>query len=228
MSTRSEYIFFGGLYDGPCEVINTKNPTNPPFSQSPFGSVMIFERPDNEVTIDLGPQIGSNATTGLVASQLIAAGASLTSNIRVQGVLWPAVPYFNQHPTAHKKNNMLVRADFDFHIETPWYCSDADGTISVYLFLFLDGQGHLRGSVDGTWFQYNGGGPFCTGHITAGLNAAMPKVASQVAPILQQALAEAAGFKFSLLYFLPGNGTKAPGVFQQNASNDLALGLLLA
>ena len=44
----------------------------------------------------------------------------------------------------------------------------------------------------------------------------------------KKALAQAAGIKFKTLYFLPGNGTKTPGVFLQNASNDLALGLLVA
>ena len=56
----------------------------------------------------------------------------------------------------------------------------------------------------------------------------MPSVVAQVKPILKQALTEAAGVKFKTLYFLPGNGTKTPGVSFQNASNDLALGLLLA
>ena len=228
MSVKSQYFFFGGLFNGPFEIFNTVDATDQKFSETPFASFMSFERPNAELTLDLGPQIATNATTGLVASQLINAGASLTSKIRVQGVLWPAVPYFIQHPFAHKLDQMLVRVDFDFHIETPWYCSDADGTISLYLFLFLDSQGHLQGNVDGSWFQYDGGGPFCTGHITAGLNAAMPGVVAQVKPILKKALAQAAGIKFKTLYFLPGNGTKAPGVFQQNASNDLALGLLVA
>ena len=228
MSVRSQYFFLNGFFNGKFEIINTVDATNQPFSETPFGPVMSVERPNGELTLDLGPQIATNATIGLVASQLINAGASLTSSIRVQGVLWPSVPYFFQEPLAHKLNQMLVRVDFDFHIETPWYCSDADGTISLYLFLFLDSQGHLQGNVDGAWFQYNGGGPFCTGHITAGLNEAMPSVVAQVKPILKQALTEAAGVKFKTLYFLPGNGTKAPGVSFQNASNDLALGLLLA
>ncbi|WP_229743906.1 hypothetical protein [Aliidongia dinghuensis] len=205
-----------------------RDPTSQPFSEKSLGSLLIVDRPDTELTIDLGAQIATNATTGLVANELIDAGASLTSKIRVQGVVWPSVPYFFQNPFAHNISDMLVRVDFDFHIETPWYCSDADGTISVYLFLFLDGERHLQGAVDGTWFSYNGGGPFCTGHITAGLNAAMPNVVSQVGPILQQALSKAAGVPFSNLHYLPGTGVSTPGVFIQNASDDVALGLNLA
>ena len=39
---------------------------------------------------------------------------------------------------------------------------------------------------------------------------------------------QASGILFKNLYFLPGNGTKTSGVFLQNASNDLALGLIPA
>ena len=146
----------------------------------------------------MGPTIATNATVGLVASQLISAGASLTSGIRIQAVFWPAVPYFVLRPTAHKITDILVRVDFDFHIETPWYCSDADGTYSVYLFLFLDSQGHLMASVDGVWFTYNGGGPFCTGAITDGLNASVPGVISKVKSLLAAAIAPVGNAKFKI------------------------------
>ena len=176
----------------------------------------------------MGPTIATNATVGLVASQLISAGASLTSGIRIQAVFWPAVPYFVLRPTAHKITDILVRVDFDFHIETPWYCSDADGTYSVYLFLFLDSQGHLMASVDGVWFTYNGGGPFCTGAITDGLNASVPGVISKVKPLLAAAIAPVGNAKFKNLYLLPGNGTKTAGAFFQDASADTALCLVPA
>src|SRR5438874_7412727 len=52
---------------------------------------------------------------------------------------------------------------FNFHVPTPWYCSDADGNIAYYLVLYLDASGHARGYVDGWSYNYNGGGPFCTG-----------------------------------------------------------------
>ena len=228
MSVTSQYIFLQGLFNGLFDGINTPHNTDQTFSETLNGPIFTVHRPNAEIIVDLGPQIATNATTGLVATQLVNAGASLTSTIRVQGVFWPLVPYFFQHPAAHKLTDMLVRVDFDFHIETPWYSSDADGTISVYLFLFLDSKHHLQGHVDGTWFAYDGGGPFCTGKISDGLKAALPNVSKQVKPILAQAIAQAAGISFKNLYFLPGNGTKTAGVFLQNASNDLALGLVPA
>lgn len=234
MSITSEYFFNNGLFNGVFFGVNTQDKTEHGFGETSVFSNGVWkttiDRPAAEITIDLGPKINTTATQGEVALALSQAGALLTSGIRTQGVVWQFVPYFSQNPNAHPINTMLVRVDFDFHLETPWYCSDANGTISVYLFLFLDGNGHLQGRVDGDWFQYSGGGPFCTGAITSGLNAAMPGLRAKVQPILNQALAAAANIKFKLVYFLPGNGDKSllPNTFVQDASQDMALGLLLA
>jgi len=226
MSIDSQYTFFGGFFNGLFTGNNTKLNADQPFSESFSGITLTIHRPNAEVPVDLGALIATNANTGLVANKLISAGASLTSGLRVQGVPWLSVPYFLQNLGAHKIMDMLVRVDFDFHIETPWYCSDIDGNISVYLFLFLDAKGHLKGKVDGQWFTFDGGGPFCRGPAQDALMSAVPGVSQQVKPILDQALATAASGKFKQLYFLPGNGTKTPGVSFQNASNDLALGLI--
>ena len=43
----------------------------------------------------------------------------------------------------HIKNQLLIRVYFNFHIGTPWYCSDANGDISYYLVIYLDGGGHV-------------------------------------------------------------------------------------
>ena len=230
MSVTSQYTFLNGFFNSVFFVFNTQKPADQAFSESSSsnGLILTVNRPNNEILIDLGPQIATNETTGLVANQLVSAGASLTSKIRVQGVPWVLVPYFLQKPLAHNFFDMLVRVDFDFHIETPWYCSDADGTISVYLFLFIDKNKHLQGSVDGAWFSFNGGGPFCAGKIQDGLSAALPAVISQVKPVLAKAISQASGVPFKTLYYLPGNGIKTPGIFIQDASADLALALIPA
>lgn len=228
MSLTSLYIFPQGLFSGLFQGINTLIVADQKPKTEVSGVTVTVHRPNAEVAIDLGPLVATPATTGIVAQQLINAGASLTSGIRVQGVFWPSVPYFLQNPLAHKLDQMLVRVDFDFHIETPWFCSDADGTISIYVLLFLDKSGKLKGSVDGTWFHYDGGGPFCTGKITDGLKGAMPGVVKKVKPILDSALAATANFTFSAIYFMPGNGSKTVPIVAGNASNDLTLGLVPA
>lgn len=227
MSVTSLYIFPQGIFSGFFQGLNTQVAGNQTAKTDVSGITVTVHRPNGEIALDLGPLIATQATTNLVAQQLANAGASLTSGIRVQGVFWPSVPYFLQNPLAHKIDQMLVRVDFDFHIETPWFCSNADGTISVFIFLFLDKAGKLKGNVDGTWFQYSGGGPFCTGAITSGLKGALPSVVSKVQPILNTALAAAAGATFKALYFMPGNSTNSslPITFG-NASSDLTLGLV--
>lgn len=226
MSVTSQYFFLFGFFNGPFVGVNTVKAADQPFSESAPSGQFTVNRPNAELLFNLGAAIATNATVGLVATQLINAGASLTSGIRVQGVPWVGVPYFITRPLAHKITDMLVRVDFDFHIETPWFCSDADGTYSVYLFFFLDSAHHLQASVDGVWFTYNGGGPFCTGTITKGLNASVNGVIKQVQPILAAAIKPAAGVSFKNLYLLPGDGHKAAGVFNQDASLNTALALV--
>ena len=229
MSVTSTYSFIQGFFNGVFIGQNTVSAADQPFSESAPGSgVFTVHRPNGENLVDLGKLINTNANVGMVAKQLISAGASLTSGIRVQAMPWISVPYFIQSPAAHKPFDMLAKVNFDFHIETPWFCSDIDGTISVFLFMFLDGQKHLHVTVDGSWFSFDGGAPFCAGPASDALKAAMPAVRKQVQDLLPQLTSAIANVKFSKPYFLPGNGTKTAGPFVQNASSDASLGLLLA
>ncbi len=53
-------------------------------------------------------------------------------------------------PAGHPASMMLARVYFDFHVPTPWYCSDADGNVAYYLVLYLDASGHGR-SPQAAW-----------------------------------------------------------------------------
>ncbi|HEX8110667.1 MAG TPA: hypothetical protein VF516_23205, partial [Kofleriaceae bacterium] len=227
MSVTSTYTFLQGFFNGMFIDVNTVSSADQPFSESFNGPILTIHRPSNEIAVDLRTLINTNANIGLITKKLMSAGASLTSEIGVQGVLWPSVPYFIQNIAAHKFTDMLIRIHFDFHIETPWYCSDADGTISIYLFAFLNSSRNLVVALDGTWWHYDGGGPFCTGAISSGLNAAMPGVRKTVSDLLPGLLKQTAGIKFSHLYFLPGDGRKAAGAAIENATSDLTIGLTL-
>lgn len=229
MSVTSTYTFLQGYFNGLFVAQNTVSAADQPFTESPPGSVtFVVHRPNGENLVDLGKLINTNANVGMVAKQLISAGASLTSGLRVQGTPWISVPYFLQSPLAHKPFDMLAKVNFDFHIETPGICSDIDGTISVFLFVFLDSQKHLHVTVDGTWFSFDGGWPFCSGPASDALKAAMPAVRKQVQALLPQLTAAVANVKFSNVYFLPGDGKKSAGAFVEDASIDASLGLLLA
>jgi hypothetical protein len=227
MSTTSTYTFIQGFFNGLFVDVNTPVATDQPFSESFNGVLFTVHRPNAEILVDLGPQINTQSTRNLVANKLKAVGGTLTSQIEVQGVVWPAVPYFFENPLGHKFTDMLVDVHFNFHIHTPWYCSDVDGTLNIYLFLFLNSAGHLQAALDGWWYSFDGGGPFCAGAVSDGIKNAWPSIKSSVQELLPSLTKEAAAFKFSRLYFLPGNGSKTSGAQIGNASTDLALGLLL-
>ena len=228
MATLTDYWFSDGFFSGPFTGWN-----------QPFGSwawishggnsnaTLTWVRQDNESIVDLGAQLNNplvlNAVDGVLGGQ-----ANRTSGIMAQGRFWPSVPYYGSNPARHSGGDMLVRVYFNFHISTPWYCSDANGDISYYLFFYLDGSGHLHGYVDGWSYNYGGGGPFCTGAINSALNSAIPAGIATVQNLLNTALALYGGSRFSMLYYLPGNGTRSPGGFSGNANTDVALALLPA
>jgi hypothetical protein len=228
MSTLSQYWFQNGFFQGPFELWNQ------PYADGGWawisngggsGATLAWNRPDNERVIDLGSQLSNPLVLNQVDG-LLSGGASRTSGLKAAGVFWRDVPYYSNNPGAHNDWDMLVRVYFNFHIGTPWYCSDADGNISYYIFFYLDGSGHLQGYVDGWSYHYDGGGPFCTGAINDKLNSAVPGGMPTVQGVLNLELAGLAGSTFSMLYYLPGSGTKSPGDASENADVDVALALL--
>jgi hypothetical protein len=228
VATLSQYWFrdrfWGGAFDG----------WNQGYSEGGWAwisnsgesaATLLWARSDSEQVIDLGSQLNNpivlNAVDGILGSD-----AQRTSGMKAKGVFWRDVPYYGNDPSRHNEYDMLVRVYFDFHIGTPWYCSDADGNISYYVVLYIDGGGHLAGYVDGWSYHYDGGGPFCTGAINDALNSGIPGGIGTVQSLLNTALGLIASSTYSMLYFLPGTGTKAAGGFSENADTDVAIALL--
>jgi len=226
MPTLSQYWFrdrfFGGPFDG--------------WNQPYFGwawisngggsaATLAWNRQDNERVLDLGPQLNTPAVLNQVDG-VLGGSANRTSPVYAAGVFWRDVPYYRSDPGRHNDWDMLVRVYFDFHVSTPWYCSDANGNISYYVVLYLDGGHHLQGYVDGWSYDYDGGGPFCTGGINSQLNTGVPAGMTTLQNLLESYLGFLKGSTFSLLYFLPGSGTKAGGGFSENADQDVAVALL--
>jgi hypothetical protein len=228
MPVLSQYWFQNGYWSGPFDVYNQPYPDGGWAWISNGGhsaATLVWNRADGEHALGLASQLDT-AQVHAVVDAALGNQASRTSGIKVQGVFWPNVPYYGSNPGAHPASMMLVRVYFDFHVSTPWYCSDADGNISYYLVIYLDGNGHVQGYVDGWSYHYGGGGPFCTGAINDKLNHAVPGAIGQVSTILGQKLALLQAFRFSTLYFLPGSGTNAGGNHHENADTDLAIAVL--
>jgi hypothetical protein len=226
MPTLSQYWFRNGFFAGPFDGWNVPYAGWAWISNTgSSAATLVWNRQDNEIVVDVAAQLNSPGTIAQV-KKILGTDASLTSGILAAGVFWPSVPYYGKDPGRHHDWDMLIRVYFNFHVSTPWYCSDADGNVSYYLVVYLDGSGHVQGYVDGWSYHYSGGGPFCTGAINSKLDSGVPAGMATVQDVLNATLAIASAFTFSNLYLLPGSGTKAGGGFSENADQDVAIAVL--
>jgi hypothetical protein len=171
-------------------------------------STLVWEREDREEVLDLVSLLNLPD----VLQELDAlVGGGRTSPLRAGWIPWKYVPYRSSDPGRHHDLDLLVRLSFDFHIGTPWYCSDANGTIHFYGVPYLDGIGRARGYIDGWSYHYDGGGPFCTGDISDGLDSSVPAGARQLQEAINMRLDWIADRRFDLLYLLPGDGSRSGG-----------------
>lgn len=187
-------------------------------------STLVWEREDREIVVDLPPIL--NASDILSAlDAMLGSSASRTSPIRAGWIPWRHVPFHESDPGRHGDLDLLVRIFFNFHISTPWYCTDADGDISYYVIPYLDGSGRLGAYVDWWSYHYDGGGPFCTGAISDALSSAVPGGISALQSMIDARLALFADRRFDMLYLLPGNGTRTGGG-SVNVNEHVSLALL--
>jgi hypothetical protein len=186
-------------------------------------STLVWERQDNELLVDLPPLI--NALGATAVDRLLGSSANRTSSLNAGWIPWRYVPYHDRSPGRHGDLDLLVRLFFNFHIGTPWYCSDANGNISYYVVPYLDSAGKLHAYVDGWSYDYGGGGPFCTGSINDHLNSALPGGIASLQSLLDSSLAAFASRSFSTLYLLPGDGART-GTGVVNVDEHVSLALL--
>ena len=187
-------------------------------------STLVWERRDDEIVVPLVPAVNNPSVTNAIDA-ILSGATKRTSALRCGWTPWKHVPYHDSNPGAHGDLSLLVRLSFDFHVSTPWYCSDADGYVSYYLFSWLDAAGHLRVTVDGWAYHFDGGTPFCSGAITDGLNTALPSGVGTVQAKLNEMIALFGQQKFSMLYLLPGKGERFGGG-NTNVNDAAALVLL--
>jgi len=228
MPTLSQYWFQQALLSGPFDVYNVQYPDGGwawIANGGQSAATLAWNRPDGEQAIDLGPLLNTPGTVAQI-DQLLGSQANRTSALMAQARFYWQVPYYSQDPARHGAWDMLLRLYFDFQISTPWYCSDANGDISYYIVVYLDGAGHLGAYVDGWSYNYNGGGPFCTGGINDALSSAVPAGIGSLQNLLSSGLGLLGGTSFSSVYLLPGDGTKAPGDTSENADVDAAIAVL--
>jgi hypothetical protein len=228
MPILTQYWFPNTFWEGAFEGFNEPYPLGGWAWISGGGeseATLCWNRPDGETVIDFDSVLSNPLVTNAVDG-FLTGDVSRTSPVMANGLFWSQVPYEYQNPGAHNPGDMLVRVYFNVHIHTPWYCSDADGWIGFYLFFYLDGGGNVHAYVDGWWYSYNGGGPFCTGGIDDALNQAIPGAIPTVQKLVDEAVGLLASSQYSTLFYLPGSGTSTQGGFNENADTDVALVLL--
>jgi hypothetical protein len=228
MPVLSQYWFSNQFFGGPFSNYNQPYPLGGWAWISRGGNsaaTLSWNRQDNETIINFAQVLSNPLVTGPV-DNIIHGDAHRSGPIQAQGVFWTNVPYYGSNPARHQPWDMLVRIFVPIHISTPWYCTDADGTVSYWLVFYLDTARHLHGHVDGWSYQYDGGGPFCTGGINDQLNAAVSGGVSTVQNLVDQAVGLLGAGTHSMLYYLPGSGSKAPGGRSENADSNVALVLL--
>lgn len=187
-------------------------------------STLVWEREDRERVVDLPPILNTSDVLAAVDS-VLSSPASRTSGIKAGWIPWKYVPYYGSAPGRHGDLDLLIRVFFNFHVSTPWYCTDADGNISYYVVPYLDGGGHLGAYVDGWSYHYSGGSPFCTGSINDKLNSGVPAGMGTLQSMLDTRLALFSRTTFDLVYLLPGSGDTS-GSGSVNVDEHVSLALL--
>lgn len=222
----STFTFFGATFESFFVGTNVSSPTpkHPTFGWKSFAAAHAkLVRSDSELTVDLEPVLQAQFLPTIQKLLEPHPELVLTGGPFAQIALWFQVPYFFSRPLDHPINTTLVRVYIDLHVKTPWPASDADATLSFYIFVRLQ-NGKLKASVDGAWVDVDGGWP--DGQAIAD---ALGKVAKGAIPTVQSgldtALAIVGNKTFSDLYLIPGNGVTTP-VIAGDATQDTTIGLV--
>lgn len=182
-------------------------------------STLTWEREEREVTYDLVSLLNNPIVLNLIDSNL--GEAQRTSDLRIGWVPRRHLPY----GSTGGELDLFLRLSFNFHISTPWYCSDADGHIDYIIVCYLDDSGRVGAYVDGWAFRYDGGGPFCTGEISSRLNTAVPGAIGTLQEQLTVFLGLLGRRQFDMLYYLPGSAERS-GSGNINVNDRVSLALL--
>lgn len=133
--------------------------------------------------------------------------AQLTDGARRNGdptLTWEMWPNGISHLSS---DHMYLKVHQRLRIELSWW-PDYDASITYHLFLFLDGNGRLRGHVQRWAYWVESGikassiGNRLRPAVIAGMDQINTELAAQLAPF--------SGFSFRDLYYLPGNQTTRP------------------
>ncbi len=223
---KSTFTFFGATFESFFTGVNASAPTpnHPKFGWTSFNQAhAVLDRADNEFVLALEPILKTQFLPNIQKALKSQPQVTLTGGPFAQIALWPQVPYFLSRLPDHPLNTTLLRIYINVHIHTPWPASDADASISFYIFVRLQ-NGKLKASVDGAWVIVNGGWPV-TGQIADALGKFAKGEIPTVQAGLDSALKAVGSATFKDIYLIPGDGNKAP-IIAGDATQASALGLV--
>jgi hypothetical protein len=192
------------------------------------GAVLVWERPDHEVVLDLSGAANTPAALA-VLDGLLVGDATRRGPVRTSYVAWANAhaSVRAQNPDLHRPSDLIGTLHVDFRIPTPRFCRDVEGTITYYVFYSVGTGGQLSGHVDGWSYQYDGGWILGRGDVNARLETAVPGGMARIQAEVDRWLQEfAAGRRFSMVYLLPGRGQRGGAEFRDDADCNVALAAL--
>jgi hypothetical protein len=227
MPTLSCYWFDNTDFRGNTEFLNIQHPAGgwAWINWSDIGSkksTLTWDREDREVTYDLVALLNTPLVLNLIDNNL-GSQANRTSQLNAGWIPWRDVSYY--YPRNDRGDlDLLIKLSFNFHVSTPWYCSDADGYIEYMIVTYLDTDGHLHAYVDG-WDYHFDGGSFCSGSISDALNSSVPGAIGQIQTELNTFLGLINSRQFDMVYYLPGTAGHS-GSGSVDVDNSISIALL--
>ncbi len=231
---------FAGDFQGATSYTNQPTSGDFEYQLTTIGAtrLLVAQRPDDEIPFALSEIFDSASAQATVDAQL-GSQANRTSDIHAGWVAFRDAGYYSQDPNRHDPLHLLATLEFTFHIGTPDFCVDIDGSITYYIDFSLDGNGALQSFVDGWSYEFGGGtgifgGDCGRNQANAQLQAAVPGGIPQLQASLDQ-WAAAAGIlaapirngraAFRGLYLLPADADRSPSGTSDTGDN-VALVLL--
>ncbi len=206
-------------------------------------AIVAYVRPDGEISQSLSAIVNQQAVLDFVDNQFATAPANPNVQrpvrrgpIRTSYKTWGdalATPQTTvTDPNAHQAWELINTIAIDFHCNTNWFISALNGTITIYVFYFLDAGGHpqvrIEGFSDPVWDEQPWRPDFgAAGQVSAAIARGLVNNQPFLQFMLNNALRSFSGGRvFSDLYVLPGTGVTVGAPLDDNADNNVALCLV--
>ncbi len=248
MSTLSVYAFERKSFQqaGPFRQIHGKTNGGPGlywegmWDIPPAHAVFAYVRADTEIAESLSEVVNTDSVLKFVEQQFEDAPKNphvdhpvRKGPIRTSYQAWGDVDKTHvADPGAHQDSELIDTINIDFHCNTSPGMTALDGTIILYVYYYLDGDGKAQVRIEGWSTPVWDETPLLADFGAAGkVSDQMAKTLGDVQPLIQvfleSALRSFAGDKaYGEVYTLPGTGATVGAPFADDADQNVALCLV--